>query len=337
MAVWMVRAGAHGEQEDLALEKSMAVIGWSELPDLSTCKSRDEVYAAVAEARPDDKRNSLLNQAGQLWAFMFRIQPGDLVVIPLKTRAAVAIGEVTGGYVYRPDMPDGAHHTRALKWLRQDVPRSAFGQDLLYSLGAFMTVCQIRRNNAEGRIAAVAASGRDPGVSTPIPGTEEGEEPPIDIEEYARDQIRAHIGQRLKGHNLTRLVVALLQAHGYQTYMAPEGPDGGVDIVAGKGPMGFDPPKLCVQVKSSEGPIDVKIFRELQGVMHDFGADQALLVSFGGFKASVYQEARKKFFQIRLWDAGDLVDNLTAYYDKLPADFQAELPLKRIWTLVPQE
>ena len=36
--------------------------------------------------------------------------------------------------------------------------------------------------------------------------------------------------------------------------MSPEGPDGGVDICVGKGPMGFDSPKLRVQVKSSDDP-----------------------------------------------------------------------------------
>lgn len=31
MAVWLVRAGASGEFEDLALEKGLGVIGWPEL------------------------------------------------------------------------------------------------------------------------------------------------------------------------------------------------------------------------------------------------------------------------------------------------------------------
>ena len=37
-----------------------------------------------------------------------------------------------------------------------DIPRSNFDQDLLYSLGAFLTICEVKRNDAEKRIRAMA-------------------------------------------------------------------------------------------------------------------------------------------------------------------------------------
>jgi restriction system protein len=77
---------------------------------------------------------------------------------------------------------------------------------------------------------------------------------PVDLEQYAQDDISAFIGQKFKGHELTRLVDEILSAQGYQTVASPEGAEGGVDIVAGAGPMGFDAPRLCVQVKSSDSP-----------------------------------------------------------------------------------
>lgn len=36
--------------------------------------------------------------------------------------------------------------------LAKDVLRSAFDQDLLYSFGALLTFCQIKRNDAERRV-----------------------------------------------------------------------------------------------------------------------------------------------------------------------------------------
>src|SRR5262249_14560943 len=36
MAVWLVRAGKYSEREQTALEKSVLVIGWNELPDLTS-------------------------------------------------------------------------------------------------------------------------------------------------------------------------------------------------------------------------------------------------------------------------------------------------------------
>jgi len=98
--------------------------------------------------------------------------------------------------------------------------------------------------------------------------------------------------------------------------------------------MGFDRPRLAVQVKSSDSPADVSVVRELQGVMPRFGADQGLVVSWGGFKDSVLREARQLFFAIRLWDAGDLVGAIQRNYQNLTPELQAELPLKQLWALV---
>jgi restriction system protein len=133
------------------------------------------------------------------------------------------------------------------------------------------------------------------------------------------------------------LVDAVLQAEGYVTHLSPPGPDGGVDILARRGSLGLDGPKLCVQVKSSAAPADVSILRGLQGTMSTFKADEGLLVSWGGFNRTVQQEARLSFFSVRLWDADDLVAAIERNYDRLPKELQGELPLKRIWALVIEE
>ncbi len=165
MTVWLVRAGVHGEREDLALENGLAVIGWSNLPDLSLVNSREELDSLLRETLPESQRKSIPNWVAQLWAFSARIEVGDLVALPLKDRSAIAIGRVTGPYQYRPDLPEDGHHSRPVEWIRNDIPRSAFGQDILDSLGANQTVCQIRRNNAEARIRAILAGQPDPGVA----------------------------------------------------------------------------------------------------------------------------------------------------------------------------
>ncbi len=178
----------------------------------------------------------------------------------------------------------------------------------------------------------------DKSISTPTHTADEGEPgATFDLEQFARDQISNHINQKFKGHGLARLVGAVLQAQGYQVRIAPEGPDGGVDIIAGQGALGFEPPRLVVQVKSSDTPVDVGVLRELQGVINNFGADLGLIVAWGGYKGTVEKEAARQFFKIRLWDADDLVQMVQENYDHLNEDIQAELPLKRIWTLVQEE
>ncbi len=339
MAVWLDRAGPHGEQETLAIDQGLAVVGWDNLPDMRPTKTREDIQRLCEEYFPHAKQKTIINWVGQLYAFRHRWKKGDLVVLPLKSRSAIAIGRVVGEYKYRSDLPNGAKHTVPVKWLETDIPRTKFDQDLLYSFGAFMTVCQISRNNPEERIIAILEGKLPLTIIKPKEGEEDETEPTEipNLEENARDQIRTYINSHFKGHDLERLVNEILKAQGYQTEQVPPGPDGGVDIIAGRGPMGFDSPRLCVQVKSSDSPADVNILRELQGVLKRFGADQGLLVSWGGFKGKVDKEARQIYFQIRLWDSDDLLSALFANYDKLSEDLQAELPLKRIWMLVPKE
>ena len=46
---------------------------------------------------------------------------------------------------------------------------------------------------------------------------------------------------------------------------------------------------------------------------------------------------KKLFFEVRLWDAINLVDELLQHYDDLSDDVRAELPLKQVYVLVSEE
>lgn len=237
---WLVRAGSHGEREELALREGLAVIGWDELTDLSGHDTRESLMKSLQTAFPDASHKRLQNWQAQLWAFLRTMDVGDLVVLPLKTTSSVAIGRVTGPYDYRPDLPSDAHHTRAVEWLSPDVPRTAIGQDLLYSLGAFLTVCQVKRNNALHRLECLATTGRDPGSAEPttptsgtetvqdraVPSDEEAGSVGFDVQRYAADQISACIAERFAGHGLAWLVQSIFAARGMVTWRSPEGPDG---------------------------------------------------------------------------------------------------------------
>jgi restriction system protein len=110
-----------------------------------------------------------------------------------------------------------------------------------------------------------------------------------------------------------------------------------VDIKAGSGPLGFDAPRLIVQVKSQDAKVEVKALRELTGVMGRFHVDHALLVGWGGFTQAARAEAAADYFKLRLWDAGDVIRAVQAHYERLPEHVRAEIPLKRVWTLVPDQ
>jgi restriction system protein len=77
----------------------------------------------------------------------------------------------------------------------------------------------------------------------------------VDLEEIAREQIEKRISSVFAGHDFTNLIAAILTAQGYETHMSPAGPDSGIDIVAGRGSLGFEQP-LVVQVKSGDINVD---------------------------------------------------------------------------------
>lgn len=342
MAVWLIRAGSHGEYEQKFLQEKKVYVTWDKLDvNLAKLPDRAALFSAMAERYPNAKPKTLHNWVSQVWPFAHDIQKGDLVFLPLKSQRAINVGEVTGEYNFETAGPSPFYHWKSIKWIAEAIPRVHFGKDLLNSLGAFMTICRIRRNNAEERIASMRANGWKPetiaaAIRESLPASDESAED-TDLEELGRDQIARLIDARFKGHGLTRLVEAILKAQGYTTYRSPEGADGGVDILAGAGPLGFSAPRLCVEVKSEDSPIDRPTVDKLLGAMTKFGAQEGLFVSWGGFKSNVQKELAGSFFRMRLWSQKELLEQLFAHYDELDEDLKAELPLKRIWTVAAQD
>jgi restriction system protein len=342
--VYMARAGSNGEDEEYVIENNLAMIGYSEVPSLEGAKDYDGVFKIVETAMPGEKPRAIGNYAGQLWAFSVAMQEGDIVVLPRKLTSQIALGIVGGPYKYQK-IRDEMRHTRPVKWVRPDVARTTFEQDLLYSFGAFLTVCNITRNDAERRVAAVLDGKPDPGFGAAVESKSKevsdlaprAEEATTDLEQLAQDQIVRHIQSRFAGHALSKLVEAVLMAEDWVTHLSPPGADGGVDILAGRGTLGLDQPRLCVQVKSQTSPVDVTVYRTLQGSMQSFKADHGLLVSWGGFNKVVLTEAKQSHFFVRLWDSKDLVEAIYRNYERLPAEIQADLPLKRVWMMVPED
>lgn len=71
--------------------------------------------------------------------------------------------------------------------------------------------------------------------------------------------------------------------------------------------------------------------------MQRVNAKQALLVAWGGFTKDAIQESRNVFFSMRLWDQGALLNEISKHYEQFEDELKAELPLKKIWTLVEEQ
>lgn len=351
MELWLNRAGANGEYEDKFLDEGRIYLTWEGLnADLGSLDSREHLTSLLKETYPDEKISRLANHGGQIWAFAKVMEQGDWIVLPSKKQPVIHIGKVVGPYTHCPDGTAPFFHYREVEWFGREVPRSNFGQDLLYSFGAFMTICRIRRNNALDRVQKMFHNGWAPETSSSvakltsaaIPDFQEGAtdddvSTEVDIVAYARQQVVRQIEFKFKGHALTNLIAAILRAQGYTTWQSPEGADGGADILASSGDMGFGTERICVEVKSGTGTTDRPTVDKLLGAMTKFNANKGLFVAWGGFKQNVQKELASSFFQLRLWTQDDVLNALFSVYDHLEGEIKAMIPLQRTWTVVLSE
>lgn len=270
------------------------------------------------------------------------------MILPRSASGTLAIGTCRGGYEHL-DEDAPARRTVRVEWGPDEIPRAVLGQDLPNSLGSLLTVFQMSRHDAEARLAQVLSTGVDPDAST-----DEGSDSvtlldhshasgalvdpePVPTLESIRDRVRTHIRSHFREHELTRLVAAVLTVRGFHCDVSPPGPDQGVDILAGTGPLGLDSPTLIVEVKSGRGAIGAPVVRGLQGAMLSHRADQGLLVAWGGITKEARAEIRKDRLTMRVWDADDLLDQVLDVYEDLDEVVRAQIPLKRAWVLVEDE
>jgi restriction system protein len=188
-----------------------------------------------------------------------------------------------------------------------------------------MTVFQATKNDAVHRLTTVVATGDD---------TVDAPEWNTDIEQVARDRIAAHILETFAGHGLAELIAAILTAEGCHCVVSPPGSDGGVDIHAGRGPLGLDSPLVLAQVKSDRTPIGAPVVTQLHGVMGTHGAEQGLLVAWGGLSKAANAALGNHHLRVRVWDEQDIVDAVFRTYDHLHEKIRSTIPLKRVWMLV---
>lgn len=345
--LWKVGLGRNAEYESDAVDQGLLTVGFGVHDDISAAKDRDALLAVMTDTFPNEKPKTHLNFAAQLNQFLNVMQVGDLVVSPMKTTSTIWIGRVTGKYQQHPVT---GSPMRPVEWLQKELPRDVFKQDLLYSFGAFMTVCEIARNDAFNRVMQVVRTGTDPGDGASPTMKPSGNQKVavkivdddttdalIDLDQIARDQIERRIASVFAGHDLAQLVGEILTAKGMMVRVSPPGADGGVDIVAGSGELGLESPRIVVQVKSGNEIVDQPELQGLIGTVQDTKADYALCVSWKGFTSVVRKRTNELFFRVRFWGRKEIVDNLLDVYDDLPEALRAKLPLKQTWMLVPEQ
>lgn len=321
---WGIHGGRTGGADSIFLKKNQVALGWNMMDDLATLgPDREAFKKRLAESFPGKKPGYYPNAGGQLFRFVHEMKTGDLIIYPSKRDKRVHIGEVTSDYEHVARTTDGYPHRRAVRWIK-DFPRTRFSQGALYEIGSAMSFFQVK-NYADEYIAAIGGQAVvDPDKTVPYVAE--------DIEQNTRDYILKVLAQELKGHGLAHFVGHLLETMGYQTRVSPEGPDGGIDIIAHTDELGFVPPIIKVQVKSGDGSVGDPIVSQLIGKLAptEFG----MVVTLGTFTNQAKTTARNKS-NLRLIDCDELVSLILRNYNKFNSKYKGMMPLKQIYVPEP--
>ena len=318
-AAYCVRAGG-GAYAEAFRAGSYAAIGWMPSEDLSGIP-RDDVVAlgaAYDSAYPNHTKSRRGISVGQIGQFLWRIEPGDVVVTPMRPPERLLVGVVSSGY-YREVTSDIPYpHRKKVEWLEEPVPRSSFSVPIQQILRVPKTVFEVRPPDELLEAA---------GLEVPTPKAVERVE----------KSISALVLERLlelDPDEFEILVAELLTALGFEAEKTGRTGDGGVDVEGTLTAYGFASVDLRVQVKryklgNTVGHKDIKDFR---ASVPDKA--QGAFVTTSGYTKRAREEAeREGFKRIGLIDGEQLVDILTEEYERLPAGIRERLGLRR--ALVP--
>lgn len=324
---WMVRAERDGRLFEAFKDKSAVAIGWNEVGDLSSVKSRKAIADLVNASWPETKPQSNAMAAGQLHRFVNEIEVGDMVVTYNPSRRVYLLGEIAGPYRYDTSVdPEDAQY-RPVRW-QGEVSRDLLSVESRNSLGAISTLFRIS-SEVSAELKKAMVSGQPARPETVAATTEATEEDLFkSMESRAHEFIKDKVSA-LPWDDMQELVAGLLRSLGYKTRISEAGPDRGKDIVASPDGFGFESPRIVVEVKHRKGAMGAPDVRSFLGGRHP--QDKGLYVSTGGFTREARYEAERANIPLALMDLDDLVKSLLEQYEKLDLETQQLVPLKRIF------
>lgn len=328
--MWRVAAGRGGRFAEDFLHGGFVSLGWHELGDPTRFSSKDELLAHAREVFVDQTARQQQVGAGQVWRFMHGIETDDWVITYHPSERLYHIGRITGVAHYTPGDIEEYELKRTVAW-QSAVSRDDLSQGARNSLGAIQTIIRVPDIVAQELLA------RDDGAPDILSETADREDGDAvsgvgtfdELVEQALVRIEDQI-LRLDWEQMQELVAALLRALGYRTVVSPAGPDRGKDIIASRDGLGFERPRIVVEVKHRKndkmGAPDIRSFL---GGRHN--EDRGLYVSTGGFSQDARYEADRATMPTHLLDLRALTETIVANYPQFDEAGRALLPLRPLY------
>ena len=325
---WMVRAGERGFRFEDFKEKSLVSIGWVGVGDMQPLQTRDDFRKRLQQLFPDWSSYEVGNSAGQLFRFAREIKPGDNVITYDPSSRVYLVGVVTGPYEFIDGLVQDQPHVRRVSWLGE-VPRDALSVESRNSLGSTLTVFSIQENTVKEMRGILEGKGGAQAPATDVVTIDAQvdslfQDQQLKSLEFIKDKVNS-----LRWDDMQVLVAGLLRAMGYKTRISPSGSDRGKDIIASPDGLGFEDPRIVVEVKHRSAAMGSQEIRSFLGGRH--ANDKGLYVSTGGFSKDARYEAERAQIPLTLMDLDDLVNALLEHYEKMDVDMQRLIPLRKIY------
>lgn len=309
--------------EMLPVEQGFLAIGWDRLGDLSKlAKSRDAFKRELVRHYPAEKPGAIPVRAGVLYRFAVEMNVGDFVVYPSKPDRMVNLGEITSDYEFDPSIDAQFPHRRKVKWVRS-LPRAQFSQAALYEIGSAVTLFQIREHY-DVYLAALEGKPIEPAEIDDAAVDAASEQ----VQETTEDFIIRRLKTGQGPYAFEHFVAHLLKCMGFHARVTQASGDGGIDVIAHKDELGFEPPIIKVQCKQVLDPIGRPAVQQLHGAVEH--GEHGLFVTLGKFSQDARTFERSKP-NLRLIDGATLVELIYTHYHQFEPRYQSLIPLKRTY------
>ena len=213
-----------------------------------------------------------------------------------------------------------------MHWLK-NFDRAKFSQSALYEIGSALTLFRIS-SHADEIIAAF--NGEEFEASSV--GEDEVEATAAIVEQF-QETTEDFIIKRLKNdqtpYEFEQFVAHLLTCMGYYARVTKASADGGIDVIAHRDELGFEPPIIKVQCKQSTGGFGRPEVQKLYGSIER--DEMALFVTLGSYSADARTFEQTKS-NLRLLDGKDVVDLVQRHYAKFSPRYRALIPLKQTFS-----
>lgn len=234
----------------------------------------------------------------------------------------VHLGIIDDDYVFHPEFENSYPHRRKVKWV-QHIPRTEFSQSALYEIGSAITLFQVSTHADEFH---AALEGKPIGTQDIVDTN--ADEVSLQVEETTEDFVIKRLKSNQSPYEFEKFVAHLLTCMGYHARATQASSDGGIDVIAHKDELGFEPPIIKVQCKQTLKQIGRPQVQQLHGAIEQ--GEHGLFITLGLFSSEARTFERSKP-NLRLIDGNVLTELIYSHYNEFDSRYKMLVPLKRTY------